>query len=285
MKTIFNPQNLPSKEFTFCLSVFPLSLFLIMFFQINSFLHACPVYKKGNIRVVDEKGKSISNAIIWKIYSNTDSFRLKKGVRYRRSDDTIAIDTSFFEIWSSFAYRRKNSKPFSSYFRVHAAGYADVVIEYFDFSKTENKYDEESTINIKMQTSLFIKKGDEFIKITEFRLEKATAAKDTTTISLNEFVNTLKQETSLEAQQRKERALVSTYPNPASDFIRIEIRDSMPLPYNAMLYDLNGKCVGELQLTEPINNFDLQYFAPGVYMVMVRKHDGEILYCSKFTKI
>lgn len=248
---------------------------------------ACPVWKIGNVRVVDEQGKDILNAVIWQVYTEKDSFRLKRGNRYWY--DTTRTDTGFFEFWSGGNYgrriRQQSQSTFKSYYRVHAPGFADVVVQSFDFGKFNRYNNPLPTIRLVMYHARYLRKGEEIIRITEYKLDKAQAVNDSTVIGLKEYTRALKQESGLQTLQRKNKMRVSSYPNPATDFIKIEIRDSMPLPYRAELHDLNGRLMEERSLTEPLNLIDLKYHTPGMYIVTVRDHKGEILYCSRFTKM
>lgn len=252
---------------------------------------ACPVWKIGDVRVVDEQGKDILNAVIWQVRSEKDSFRLERGERYRYRQDTAKTDTIYFEFWNgsgfpSRAWLRQNPQStFKPYYRVHAPGFADVVVQAFDFSLPNRSDDIVPTIKLVMYHARYLRKGDEIIRFTEYKLNKAQAVNDSTVIGLKEYTRALKQESGLQTLQRKNKMRVSSYPNPATDFIKIEIRDSMPLPYRAELHDLNGRLMEERSLTEPLNLIDLKYHTPGMYIVTVRDHKGEILYCSRFTKM
>lgn len=265
------------------LHVLPL-LCSVLFTAIEAF--ACPVWKIGNLRVVDEKGKDILDAIIWRVYSPKDSFRLERGPQYF-SAGTDNPDSSFFEIWSGSGYRRFNNASdkavFTPYYRVHAAGYADVTINGLDFGKSDGG--KEPTIKVQMYHAMYLKKGDEFLRIDQYSVDVARVVKDSVTIGLPEYTRALKQETAIQTIERKNSLRVKSYPNPATAFLQLEIRDSMPLPYRAELHDLNGRLMATNILTETNSRIDLAGLNAGMYMVSVRNHKGEMLYCTRFSKL
>lgn len=77
-----------------------------------------------------------------------------------------------------------------------------------------------------------------------------------------------------------ERVSISMYPNPSSDFVNIET-SSETLLKNAVLYDINGRTVADVQLIE--NKIDVRNIAQGLYLVKLTDENNNI-YTEKIIK-
>jgi hypothetical protein len=70
---------------------------------------------------------------------------------------------------------------------------------------------------------------------------------------------------------------VKVYPNPATDFIRVEWRTDVQTEVNVELYDLVGRMVTQRRSDNQVNNIriDMEPFQKSAYLVKIYTSDGE----------
>jgi hypothetical protein len=74
----------------------------------------------------------------------------------------------------------------------------------------------------------------------------------------------------------------SIYPNPARSFVRLQYKQSTPLPASLIIYNFLGK--KQIETNQPGNNvyIDLAEFNRGVYIFQFRDRNGQIIDSGKF---
>jgi hypothetical protein len=263
-------------------STFLIASFFIFFISHSAF--SCPVYRSGVVQIINESGEIINHAKMWFIRGN-DSFIVPKKDRF--TYDSIEVnDTSRYVFYSS-GYRGRNSN-INNYYRIHAEGYADVIIENFSFYNPNSKYrnlDIDPCIKITLYPSKYLMKDDQLIKFTQYHLETAQWLKDTTVIDLSHYTKFLKEENSVESIQRKAVSGMHTYPNPATTHLHVDLKDSMIQPFKAVICDINGKELKSILLTEASSKILLDFEEKGVFLITVYNHEGELKYCHKFVRV
>jgi hypothetical protein len=263
-------------------STFLIASFFIFFISHSAF--SCPVYKIGAVQIINESGELINSAKMWRIIDK-DSFILQKSDRFVR--DASKKDTTYYSFYTSGMFSKLPSEN-KSYYRIQAEGYADVVIENFNFNNT-NKKDRDWTyvpfIKITLYPSKYILKDDQLIKFTEYHLKTIQSVNDTSIIDLSHYTQFLKEENSVESIQRKANSGMHTYPNPATTHLQVDLKDSMIQPFKAVICNMNGKELKSVLLTETSSKILLDFEQKGVFLITVYNHEGELKYCHKFVRV
>jgi phenylacetate-coenzyme A ligase PaaK-like adenylate-forming protein len=81
----------------------------------------------------------------------------------------------------------------------------------------------------------------------------------------------------------QEKAKISMYPNPAHDFITIEIEVMQTTHCKVKIYDLLGKVIFTQPLNENRNRIDIEKFEHGTYILEVEQNN--LFFRSKLIKI
>lgn len=263
-------------------STFLFASFFIFFISQSAF--SCPVYRIGAVQIINESGELINHARMLFVSGN-DSLLIDKGDEY--SYDTIkSNDTSQYIFYSS-SYRGRQFN-INNYYRIHAEGYADVIVNHFNFYNPNNKnhiWDVDPVIKITLYPSKYLMKDDQLIKFTQYHIESAQWLKDTTVIDLSHYTKFLKEENSVESIQRKASSGMHTYPNPATTHLQVDLKDSMIQPFKAVICDMNGKELKSVLLTESSSEILLDFEEKGVFLITVYNHEGELKYCHKFVRV
>ena len=68
---------------------------------------------------------------------------------------------------------------------------------------------------------------------------------------------------------------VSAYPNPTNDFLSLSIEDDVQSQFIAILYDMKGKLLQEIKITDNYTEINMSNLVPATYFVKVVKtsHD------------
>lgn len=247
---------------------------------------ACPVWTIGFVKIVDEQGKDLPNAILWRKYSSTDSFKWSK---FRNNNQDSIVEDSNRYRFTTGGYPIRRNTDFESYYRIHCDGYADVIIKVFNF-KIEGKeawklgLNQLPVIKVVMYRPRFLQKGDYFIKMDEFVVDKVQAKSDTTSTDISMYTLNIKEESSAQTKARVAASKYQTYPNPVKDVIRVEIRDTIHKAFKASIFDLQGKLIKEQELTETMSSIDMQFESSGTYYIRVCNSEGEMKHCMRFIK-
>lgn len=70
------------------------------------------------------------------------------------------------------------------------------------------------------------------------------------------------------------------YPNPASNSVKIEFTE-MHLPVVARIYDISGKLIMQISITQSSENIDIKGFENGVYIIKFTNESNELIQQSK----
>ncbi len=78
-------------------------------------------------------------------------------------------------------------------------------------------------------------------------------------------------------EEAKEMNLsVSVFPNPTSDYLILETKDSELLNLHFQLYDMNGKLLQNGKITSNQTNIEMSHLAPATYFVKVSDINNEL---------
>jgi hypothetical protein len=241
---------------------------------------SCDFYIFGKMYITDENNKSIPNTVVYLYKTLGDSFIMDENY-YSDEQDSNAY---FFTSHTSWRVKRKNdSKPADKFMRISAPGYADVIITKLHF-EGDGDLDHLPTIYIKMYSRKYVNKGDLVTLISQYVCEKSLNVKDSLTIGLNDYNQSIRSETSVETANRNASFIVRTYPNPVLDKLSIEINTPIIKPYTAKLIDVQGRMVVETELSDMKSVLDMQWEAKGMYFIQVYDPEGVLLYALKFLK-
>lgn len=246
-----------------------LTLILILFsIQIAQ---ACPIWLVGRVIVVDEFDQPIKDAKLIRYYNGG------------HDSSIIEIDTQGYEVFDGglrYSFTRNNVPTFN--YRVVADGYADWRIKDFSFDGTLEFI---PILKIVMSRHRYMFLGNVYTKVKVFSSEKIlNIDKDTFTLSIEQSIERTEKFNYTTSSELRSSLNVNSYPNPVKDRLSIEVKDSLVHPYKAVLCDLNGRVITEQELTQNITDINLQFESAGFYLISVYKHDGELLYSTKFIK-
>jgi len=249
------------------------------------FLHnadACPVWPIGRMLIVDETGKPIPNAVVWKYWNPKDSFINVKS-HYRPT-----LDTNIYVFWTGGRYYQTSKM--ANTFRISAIGYSDVVIKDLSFNNTSNNYfgvdvNKLPLIVVTMYTNKYVKRGDLLTLLTSFKYETKLEVKDSVVLKLSDYLEAITDASLVSEASRVANYVVKTYPNPVKDILNIDINLQVTKPYNAKLLNAQGQLLNEVELNAQTNTIDMQWQTAGVYFIQVYNPEGVLLYAFKFIKI
>lgn len=252
-----------------------LTLILFTLFLQNA--DACRSWPIGRMMIVDENGKPIPNAVVWKFRLPKDSFVINK---YNYDD---IKDTNLYTFWSRSYYT--NSR-MSKTMRITAKGFADVVIKDLNF-KNSNNYDDDKLplIVVTMYTNKYVKRGDLLTLLTSFIYETKLEVKDSVVLKLSDYLEAITDASLVSEASRVANYVVKTYPNPVKDILNIDINLQVTKPYHAKLLNTQGQLLSEVELSAQTNTIDMQWQTTGVYFIQVYNPEGVLLYAFKFVKI
>ncbi|HEY1045403.1 MAG TPA: T9SS type A sorting domain-containing protein [Bacteroidia bacterium] len=247
-----------------------LTLILILFF--TQIVNACPVWRVGKVIVVDEFNQPIKDAKIIRYYNNgLDS-------------SIIEVDSQGYNVYNGGRRGISNINTKTDFFRyrVIADGYADWKIRDFSFNGARENI---PILKIVMSHHKYMFLGNVYTKVKAFSSDKIEHIdKDTFTLSIDQSIEKTKKFDNTTSAQLRSALKVNSYPNPVKDQLNIEVKDSIVLPYKAVICELNGRVILEQELTQNLTGLNLQFESAGFYLVSVYKHDGELLYSTKFIK-
>jgi hypothetical protein len=243
---------------------------------------ACPVYKMGKMYIIDEHGKTIQNVKVWRFNSSTDSFTRSK---YLGRGSVYEKDSNAYFFWSSGGYYAKKSNPDDKYMRIQAKGYADVIIDKLLYFHPQS-WDEDSLpiLYIKMYPKKYAMKGDLMMLINEYKIDKSLEIKDSLTIGLKDYLQELRSENTVVAANRNAAFVVKTFPNPVIDKLTIQVNAIVTKPYKAILTDMQGRAIREMEIPSQSEIMDMQWELKGIYIIQVYNPEGILLYALKFLK-
>lgn len=237
---------------------------------------ACPIWPIGRMLIVDETGKPIPNAVVWKYRIQKDSFVVNK-----YNYDEIK-DTNLYIFWSRSYYT--NSR-IPKTMRITAKGFADVVIKDLNFINTNDDEDKLPLIVVTMYTNKYVKRGDLLTLITSFKYETKLEVKDSVVLQLSDYLEAITDASLVSEAGRVANYVVKTYPNPVKDMLNIDINLQVTKPYHAKLLNAHGQLLNEVELSAQTNTIDMQWQTTGVYFIQVYNPEGVLLYAFKFVKI
>lgn len=250
-------------------------LTILIFSLILSNVDACPSWPIGRMLILDESGKPIPNAVVWKYRIQKDSFVVNKN-----NYDEIK-DTNLYTFWSRSYYA--NSR-IPKTMRITAKGFADVVIKDLNFinSNDDNKL---PLIVVTMYTNKYLKSGDLLTLLTSFKYETKLEVKDSVVLKLSDYLEAITDASLVSEAGRVANYVVKTYPNPVKDILNIDINLLVTKPYNAKLLNVQGQLISEVELNAQTNTIEMQWQTSGVYFIQVYNPEGVLLYAFKFIKI
>ena len=76
---------------------------------------------------------------------------------------------------------------------------------------------------------------------------------------------------------------LSVYPNPASNFLFVEILSDRPGDLQLRLFDLNGKLLLLKKVTESIHTVQMQHYTPAIYILVITS-DGKTIQTYQIVK-
>lgn len=237
---------------------------------------ACPIWPVGKMLIIDETGKPIPNAVVWRYWSSKDSFINDKS-NYRH-----LLDTNIYMFWSGSGYSRASKLPRT--FRITAKGFADVVIKDLNFINSDDE-DKLPLIVITMYTNKYVKRGDLLTLLTSFKYETKLEVKDSVVLKLSDYLEAITDASLVSETSRVANYVVKTYPNPVKDILNIDLNLQVTKPYNAKLLNAQGLLLSEVELNAQTNTIDMQWQTAGVYFIQVYNPEGVLLYAFKFIKI
>ncbi len=240
-------------------------------------VEACPVYYYGKMFIVDENGRPVK-ATVWRYFSLVDSANMSK-----KSFDIMDADSNAYEFWSSGGWKfRKIDKPADKYLRIHADGYADVIIKQrIEFDSDD---DLDRALYIQMYPAKYVNKGALITLLNEFTVEHQVKVKDTLTLTYSDYIQAIRGESTVATANRNAAFIVKTYPNPVIDQLHIEIKGVISKPYKAVVLDMQGKTISETEIKENDSEINMEWEAAGMYMIQVFDPEGKLLYALKFIR-
>lgn len=267
------------------LKIFTLALFN---FLLISNLFSCPVWIIGKMYVVDENNKFI-NAKVWR-FDNKDSTLLDKGSRWGwqlDDEDANSIDTNVFEFYGGGGWAwidDEAPEKVTTYYRIKADGYADVILKDINFREEEGKG--LPVLYIKMYPKKFIKVGNKLSLIERYVYDKDIVATDTMEINFSNYIQNIQTTaSSIMVGDNETMLMVESYPNPVTDYLILKINSTVTEPYTLKLMDMQGKLVKQTALTTQETKYDLQWQTKGNYIVLVYDPKGNPIFSRQFVKM
>ncbi len=250
-------------------------LTLILFSLFHHNADACPIWPIGRMLIVDEAGKPIPNVVMWRCYTQVDSFIIKK------NNYNDLKDTNVYIFWNRSYYA--NTRMLKT-FRITAKGFTDVLIKDLNFINL-NDDDKLPLIVITMYTNKYVKRGDLLTLLTSFKYETKLEVKDSEVLKLSDYLESITDANLVSEAVRVANYVVKTYPNPVKDILNIDINVQVTKSYHAKLLNAQGQLLNEVELNAQRNTIDMQWQTTGVYFIQVYDPDGVLLYAFKFLKI
>lgn len=271
-----------------------LYLCFVIFLSLSESMEACPVrpyrtYIKahGIIKVQDKNGKSIPDAVIWKVYGPIDSIKLEKGILRMNYNLGGELDSFLHHIYSK-QYGRMQVDTIdgrSFHYRVHADGYADLIVEDFLFLTGSNAGTQFYTITLEKPQKLYIENKLREINEYEYGIVYSHPMGDSSSLNREDYLQFMREQGSLSPENLQDiEYTLNAYPNPAVESINIELKETITLPFKAVITDLFGKKIREFELTENISKANVQDLASAYYFLSVFNAQGELKYGIKFLK-
>ncbi|HEY1045404.1 MAG TPA: T9SS type A sorting domain-containing protein, partial [Bacteroidia bacterium] len=236
-----------------------LPAFLIAFLA-YTMIYACPVIRLGKLTVVDENGNWIKGAEIIKYYDG--------------GQDSIVntVDSTGYWIrseglnWDS----DEAPRPVEFKYRIRAKGYADWKIK--DISITRGNYKDMPTLEVHMYHHRYMMMGNVLTKMMEFTSNTVSINYvKFFALTLENSVESVQLSSYTESSELQASFKINTFPNPVKDQLNIVVKDSIVLPYKAVICDLSGRIIVEQELTQNLTDLNLQFEAAGFYLVSVYK--------------
>lgn len=233
--------------------------------------------KIGKIYIVNENNQIINNAIVWKLFSSTDSLKSKRSIINKNE-----LDTNAYYIWSNTNYKFLNGNIYSQNkkFRIQAEGYADIVVNNLSFVRNKNLPE----IYITMYPKKYLNKGNLLTLMNEYVCEKKLEIKDSVRLTFNDYNESERKGNSTAEAIRIANNIIKTYPNPVKDKLFIEVNADLTKPYNYKITDILGNELNENLLIEQKTIVNMEWQVAGIYIISVYNSEEEMLYSLKFIK-
>ncbi|MCB9252126.1 MAG: T9SS type A sorting domain-containing protein [Flavobacteriales bacterium] len=253
-----------------------LAAFLSLF--LTTFSFACPVWKIGYLRVVDENFNPIVHARVWQFYGK-DSFPKSKNMfEYRKG----VSDTNRFIFYSSMG-RFIHSEIQDRALRIQAEGYGDVVIREISFDRGKDR--QLPVLVVVMYPPKFIKSNKQLTLLKEYRFTEMVNVEDSVVLSMKNYVKDLKLDEGAPEVLNTAVLSLKTYPNPVVEELTVLINQEVADPYVLELYDRNGKFIRREYLRFAKNTFDMRWEVKGEYVVRVLNPKGDPVYSGRILKL
>lgn len=226
---------------------------------------ACPRFPIAKIRVIDQFGKPIAGAKVFRYVTANDSFYLRNDSK-KVNGNWEKDSANFLEYRASSFYLMKEDYKAPSFgYRICAPGYADVLINSIKYV-----YDEDTwrlpLLEVVLYSKQLVKTNQSFHVYDVFMIEHELEVKDSIRLDKKVFIKEI-QETP--ADLLMDQVSVRTYPNPVVNELHIEFSNPQTSSNRFVLHDANGKLVHE-QLSEA-SNFDIlmNWYASGTYFLTI----------------
>ncbi len=69
---------------------------------------------------------------------------------------------------------------------------------------------------------------------------------------------------------------ITVYPNPASDYLNVEVKTDQQKEFQINLFDLNGKLIMQKDFSSGKETLDMQNYHPAIYILKVSTNNKEI---------
>lgn len=257
-----------------------LLLFAISLISFQGFTNTkCPVFIEGIIKIVNENNQTVQTAEIWGYNSLNDSFKISKGLKKYEEKDKI--DTNRFYIWSyhfgswGYSYFNDNYKPADKLFRIRAEGFTDIIIKSIDF-REKNYWDTiNPTLIITLYSKKYIQSNNALTLLDYVTINKTIRVTDSASTLLKDYI---RRDPTSRPFEDNFATKITTYPNPVTTELKIQVNYNITEPVQATLSDAQGRKVDEILVEGTMTNVNLDGYKPGHYYLTIVNAKGEFMH-------
>jgi hypothetical protein len=226
----------------------------------------------GTIRIIDQHGKSITNAQVYQFYSQKDSFKLRNFVSRLIVSETRVVDSSTFTVYnsSSFFYGKENAYPSEKLFLIQVPGYADVCIKSISFEREMRKdYRSIPIVEVVMYAKKLVRTESEYRVYESFFLQDEIKVIDSLRLEMKDYLKDIKANEESVPEEEMSQVSAKAFPNPVVEELHIQFTVTPRSPCKIMVHDALGKLVYEAITESAEHEILMNWYKAGTYFLTI----------------